>query len=292
MEFFRLNLGCLSSGGRIERVKRDDCLLGLCFALLTPTSISWWTLMEQDQLRHLTRQMNIDPTPPEKTNHMKIFNLLDIRVWGRPLSDIHSSLETLIWLIHLVLVHMSVSVLVNSHMFVLCRLCAFCHARHQLHVFPHLAPVACFPALGTGCMISFLWHRLHVFPCFFFYSIFRLFVNSLRLRKMRSKNRYYNYYLTPVACFPTLGTSFMFFCVRHRLHYFCIKFWLVHCIVSVCCDWLDVNTLVLGTKAVIKKNNLKITASYRWHGWSRNEINYKQSQLILRSTSWKQTNDN
>jgi len=34
-----------------------------------------------------------------------------------------------------------------------------------LHVFPRLAPVACFPALGTGCMISLDWQQLYIdFP--------------------------------------------------------------------------------------------------------------------------------
>ena len=31
-----------------------------------------------------------------------------------------------------------------------------------LHVFSHLAPVACFTAFGTGCMFSHTWHRLNV----------------------------------------------------------------------------------------------------------------------------------
>ena len=44
-------------------------------------------------------------------------------------------------------------------------------------VFPHLAPFAYFPALGTCCIFSYASHRLHVF---------------LRL--------------APVAYFPVLGT--------------------------------------------------------------------------------------
>ena len=37
-------------------------------------------------------------------------------------------------------------------------------ARHRLHVFSHLAPVACLPARRVGCTFSRAWHRLHVFP--------------------------------------------------------------------------------------------------------------------------------
>ena len=32
------------------------------------------------------------------------------------------------------------------------------------HVFSRLAPVPCFPSLGSGYMFSCAWHRLHVFP--------------------------------------------------------------------------------------------------------------------------------
>ena len=32
---------------------------------------------------------------------------------------------------------------------------------HRLYVFPQLPPVACFFALGTGCVFPFVWHRLH-----------------------------------------------------------------------------------------------------------------------------------
>ena len=55
----------------------------------------------------------------------------------------------------------------------------------------HLAPVACFPALGTGYMFFRAWHRLHVFPR-----------------------------LAPVTCFSALGTGYMFFRAWHRLHVF------------------------------------------------------------------------
>ena len=36
-------------------------------------------------------------------------------------------------------------------------------AWHRLHVFPRLAPVPCFPALGTSFMFSRVRHRWHVF---------------------------------------------------------------------------------------------------------------------------------
>ena len=57
-------------------------------------------------------------------------------------------------------------------------------------IFPRFAPVACFPALGTGCTFSRSWHRLYLFP-----------------------------HLAPVL-FPALGTSFTFPTARHRLYFF------------------------------------------------------------------------
>ena len=39
----------------------------------------------------------------------------------------------------------------------------FSRAWYQLHVFLHLALVACFPALDTGYMFSCTWYWLHVF---------------------------------------------------------------------------------------------------------------------------------
>ena len=62
---------------------------------------------------------------------------------------------------------------------------------HLLHVFPRLAPVVCFPALGTRCVFSRAWHPLCVF---------------LRL--------------APVVCFPALGTRCVFSCARHSLQVF------------------------------------------------------------------------
>ena len=64
----------------------------------------------------------------------------------------------------------------------------FSRAWERLHVFLHLEPVACFPALGTGYMFSRAWERLHVFPR-----------------------------LEPVACFPALGNGCMFSCTWNRL---------------------------------------------------------------------------
>ena len=65
------------------------------------------------------------------------------------------------------------------------------HSNHAVSYvcFPRMAPVACLPALGTGCMFTRPWHRLHVF---------------LRL--------------TPVASLPALGTVCMFSRAWHRLH--------------------------------------------------------------------------
>ena len=40
----------------------------------------------------------------------------------------------------------------------------FSRAWHKLRVFAHLAPVACFPALGTSCVFSLAWHQLHILP--------------------------------------------------------------------------------------------------------------------------------
>ena len=67
----------------------------------------------------------------------------------------------------------------------------FSRAWHRLHFFPRLASVACFPALGSGCMFSRAWQRLHIFPR-----------------------------LAPVACFPALGIGCMFSRAWQRLHVF------------------------------------------------------------------------
>ena len=70
-------------------------------------------------------------------------------------------------------------------------LCLFSRAWHQLHVFPRLASVACFPPLGICCMFSRAWHQLHVFSR-----------------------------LASVACFPALGICCMFSRAWHQLHVF------------------------------------------------------------------------
>ena len=67
----------------------------------------------------------------------------------------------------------------------------FTRSSHCLHIFPPLALVACFPALGTGCMFTRAWQSLYVFP--------RLTQLHIFLR------------LASVACFPALGMFFFFF---------------------------------------------------------------------------------
>ena len=42
--------------------------------------------------------------------------------------------------------------------------CMFSRAWRRLYVLPRLAPVVCSPALGAGCMFSRAWRRLRVFP--------------------------------------------------------------------------------------------------------------------------------
>ena len=69
--------------------------------------------------------------------------------------------------------------------------CTFFRAWYQFHVLPRLAPVARFPALGTSCTFSRAWHQLHILPR-----------------------------LAPVAHFPALGTSSLSSRARHRLHIF------------------------------------------------------------------------
>ena len=74
---------------------------------------------------------------------------------------------------------------------------------HRLHVFPRSAPVTWFPALGTGYMIFRAWHRLHVFP-----------------------------HLASVPWFPVLGSS----CICRawcRFHVFVPNFWLAHCVLCI-----------------------------------------------------------
>ena len=70
----------------------------------------------------------------------------------------------------------------------------------RLHVFPRLAEVACFPALGRGCMFSRAWQRLHVFPHF---------AEDARFPR-----------LAGVACFPTTSRGCIFSRDWQRLHVF------------------------------------------------------------------------
>ena len=79
-------------------------------------------------------------------------------------------------------------------------------------VFPHLAMVARFPALGTGCKFSRAWHWLHVFPRLEPVACFsrvwhRLYVFS-RLSQLQ------------VACFPALGAGFPFSRTSHCFYLF------------------------------------------------------------------------
>ena len=61
--------------------------------------------------------------------------------------------------------------------------CMFSRAWLQLHVFPRLEPVSCFPHLRTVTL-----HRLHVFSS-----------------------------LAPAVCFPALSAGYIFSRARHRL---------------------------------------------------------------------------
>ena len=94
--------------------------------------------------------------------------------------------------------------------------------------FPRLTLVVCFPALGTGCMFSRAWHRLHSFP--------RMapvpFLSALITGYMFFPR------LAPVACFRALGTGYFFFLRVAPVACFCVKFLLFHydcclCFVSV-----------------------------------------------------------
>ena len=104
----------------------------------------------------------------------------------------------------------------------------------HLGVFPRFLAVTCFSALFTGYMFSRAWHQLHVFPCF-----------------------------TLVACFPVLGTGYMFSRAWYRLHIFprltphifYYEFWLVHCVVCICCDWSGVLTLVQFSRHFVEQSS-------------------------------------
>ena len=92
-------------------------------------------------------------------------------------------------------------------------------ARHRVHVFPRLAPVTCFLALGTGYMFSRAWHRLHVFPRLapvtYFLALGTGYMFSRAWHRLHVFSR-----LAPVTCFLALGTGYMFSRAWHRLHVF------------------------------------------------------------------------
>ena len=105
--------------------------------------------------------------------------------------------------------------------------CLFSRAWHRLLAFPRLASVACFPALGTGCLFSRAWHRLLVFPrltpvvCFPALSTGCLFSRTWHRLLVFPR-------LAPVACFPALGTGCLF-----------SRAWTVACFPAL--DWLNVS---------------------------------------------------
>ena len=92
-------------------------------------------------------------------------------------------------------------------------------ACHQLHVFPPLALVTCFPALDTGYMFSCAWHWLHVFPRLALVTCFP----ALDTDYMFSRAWHWLHVfprLAPVTCFPALGTGYMFSRSWHGSHVF------------------------------------------------------------------------
>ena len=98
--------------------------------------------------------------------------------------------------------------------------------------FPRLALVACFPALGIGCMISRAWHQLHVSG-----NWHRLYVFPRWLQFSRAWHWLHVFprlgpavcfpalvtifpRLAPVACFPALRTSYVtFFSSSSHTHF-------------------------------------------------------------------------
>ena len=92
----------------------------------------------------------------------------------------------------------------------------FSHLWHRLHVFPRLALVTCFPALGTGCMFSRAWPWLHVFPrlalvtCFHAYNRLYVFphlapVGGSTFSRVRGQLQVLPR-LTRVACIPLFAS--------------------------------------------------------------------------------------
>lgn len=76
----------------------------------------------------------------------------------------------------------------------------FPRAWRRLHIFSRLTSVACFPARCIGCMFPRVWYRLHVSP---------------RLSSVACFPR-----LSSVACFPTLGVGCVLSRPWLRLHVF------------------------------------------------------------------------
>ena len=119
-------------------------------------------------------------------------------------------------------------------------------AWHRFHVFSRLTPVACFSALGTGCMFWRPWHRLHVFPrlasvaCFPGKTLdnkdlnqiseprgFRENIGLMGVPILAGSQTWFQSLLfrifvfprlVPVTCFPALGIGCMFSRAWHRLH--------------------------------------------------------------------------
>ena len=95
----------------------------------------------------------------------------------------------------------------------------FSRAWHRLHVFKRLAPVVCFPALGTGYMFSSAWHRLHVFLRLASVVCSPAFGTGVMFSRA-----WHRLYVLPrlasVSCFPELGIGCMFSRVWHRFHVF------------------------------------------------------------------------
>ena len=70
------------------------------------------------------------------------------------------------------------------------------------HVFPRMAPVACFPVLkDSSCTFSRAWHRLHIFSAQGSGYVFSRAWQRLRVFPC----------FVPVICFPTLRNSRTFF---------------------------------------------------------------------------------
>ena len=138
-------------------------------------------------------------------------------------------------------------------------ICAFSRTWHWLQVFPLLAPVTWFPALGAGYTFSRVRHQLHVFPrlplvtCFpmssnwllmvclsmIFYtnSAFKFVIARLGVCAFsRTWHQLHVFpHLAPVTCFPALCTAYMFQSrARHRLQLFVPSYdWFIYRFVYV-----------------------------------------------------------